>query len=435
MAAAGSAFAAAAALMAAATPAEGLNTNRTGAPDDRGFPANYTDDAGLSLMMCEDGTAACLNAVSGDLVPPEGESFYWMATATVPTARGNLDVEFALEAAFGEAGEPIVFDRLRIRGHLSRAGRYVLQHPYGSIRFSAESPAEQRNVNLTEDLTCSLERGGPCNGHITNFLRSISAPRGYLGAGEVTTRVAGGTVRNELVVRTRGGSVIGRTRQFGVVGKLAPGPAAAISRTSVDFGNTAARRERTVAVTNLGNARLAFGGIQVVGSDAIRRVRQSTCRGGLAPGRSCRVLLAYRPGARKVSSARLVIDDNTIAGVHRVRLRAMTASLLSARRRVHFTTHRVGAQSRSRRVVVQNKGVVPMRIRKVAVSGGTARSFDRRSGVGPTCTRGVALRPGRVCAVYVAFTPRTFGAKHSNLVIRSTAVNSPRQVRLTGRGR
>lgn len=433
--AAGTALALAAALMATNTPAQGLNSNRTGEPDDRGFPSHYTDDAGISLTLCEDGTAACLGAVRDDLTPPEGEALYWAATATVPTSRGDLDVEFALEAAFGDAGEPIVLDRIRIRGHLARAGRHVLHHPYGSTRFRAASPREQRNVNLTEDLDCSLRRGGPCAGHITNFLRSTRAPRGYVGGGEVATRVTGGTVRNRLVVRARRGGVIGSTRRLAVLGKLAPGPQAALSSTSVNFGNTATRRERSVVVRNIGDARLSFGRIQVLGSDAIRRTRETSCRGGLAPRRACRVTLAYRPGARRVAHARLVIGDNTIARVHRVRLRAGTASVLSMRRRVHFASRNVGSQSRSRRVVVQNRGVVPMRIKRMSISGGDARSFERRSGVGPLCVRGMALRPGGVCAVYVAFAPRTFGTKSSNLTVRSTAVNSPRQVRLTGRGR
>jgi hypothetical protein len=171
----------------------------------------------MQLQLCEDGTARCLGASPGDLVAPDGEAFYWMATAHIRTKRGPIDVEFALEAAF--AGQrPIVFDRLRIRGHLKQRGRYILQHPYGTTRFRAITPAEQRNVDFTVDRHCSLERGGPCNERITNFLRARRHPAGYAGFGGRRTLVKGGTVRNSLVLKARKGKVIGRTNRCAIVG-------------------------------------------------------------------------------------------------------------------------------------------------------------------------------------------------------------------------
>ena len=351
---------------------------------------------------------------------------------------GDLSVEFALEAAFGDAGEPIVFDRIRIRGHLSRAGRYVLLHPYGRTRFRAVSPREQRNVNLTEDLPCSLARRGACAGHITNFLRSRRAPRGYLGAGERATRVTGGTARNELVIRARRGGVIGRTRQFEVLGKLASGPQAAMSRIGVDFGNTASARQRTVRVRNLGNEALRFSDIRLGGNNTIRIARRdSTCRPAraVAAGRGCRIVLAYRPARRRASHARLVIDDNTIASIHRMRVKARTTSVFSSRRRLHFQARKVSTESGHRRLVVQNDGVVRMKIRSVRLAGRNRKSFDRGFGEGPDCTRGLSLRPGAVCAIYVAFTPKSFGAKRAAVRVESNALTSPDRIRLNGRGR
>jgi hypothetical protein len=210
-----------AAVLAAAVPTYSINTRQTGRLDGRGFPLFYTDDRGLHLRLCETGTRQCQGAVRGDLVGPEGEAFYWMATATVRTRRGPLDVEFALEAAFGGARglKPIVFDRIRIRGHLRQAGRYVLDHPYGSSRFRAITPAAQRNVDFTVDRPCSLERRGRCNGRITNFLRAQNPPKGYVGFGGRRTLVKGGTERNRLVVRIAGGNVIGQTSRFAITGK------------------------------------------------------------------------------------------------------------------------------------------------------------------------------------------------------------------------
>lgn len=207
-------------VLGAAVPTYSINTRQTGPQDGRGFPLYYTDDRGLHLRLCETGTRQCLGATRDDLVPPEGEAFYWMATATIRSNRGPIDVEFALEAAFGGARGllPIVFDRIRIRGHLRQAGRYVLDHPYGSTRFRAITPTEQRNVDFTVDRACSRERGGTCNGRIDNFLRAVNPPKGYIGYGARRTLVRGGTERNSLVLRS-GRDVIGQTNRFAIVGK------------------------------------------------------------------------------------------------------------------------------------------------------------------------------------------------------------------------
>jgi hypothetical protein len=209
-----------AALVAATVPTYSLNTHRTGHLGRRGFPVHYTDNSGVQVKLCEDGTVRCQQAERRDLAPPEGEGFYWMATAKVRSSLGPIDVEFALEAAFGgpRGGRPIVFDRIRIRGHLREAGRYILDHPYGSTAFRAITPEEQRNVDVTHDHFCSIERNGSCDGRIDSFLRSTNPPKGFVGFGGRRTEVTGGTFRNSLVLKTSGGSVLGSTDRFAVLG-------------------------------------------------------------------------------------------------------------------------------------------------------------------------------------------------------------------------
>ncbi|HET7193597.1 MAG TPA: hypothetical protein VFI99_01300 [Nocardioides sp.] len=210
-----------AALLAAAVPANSINSNRTGRQDRRGFPLFYTDDTGLRLRLCETGTVQCQRATRRTLTPPAGENFYWMATAHIRSTQGPIDVEFALEAAFGGARGrlPIVFERIRIRGHLAE-GTYVLDHPYGSTRFRATPFTDpgQRNVDFTRDRACSRERGGTCNGMIDNFLRATNPPKGYVGFGGRRTTVRGGTLRNDLVL-SDGGGTIGQTDRIAVLGK------------------------------------------------------------------------------------------------------------------------------------------------------------------------------------------------------------------------
>ena len=157
------------ALLSISGSASGLNANKTGPLDNRGFPSYFMDNAGRALQMCDDNTPFCQGVGAGDLVPPEGEAFYWMAVAHLKTNRGPLDVEMAVEAAF--AGQrPIVFNRLRIRGHLNQKGNYVLKYPYGQVKFHAIGAAEQRNVDFTRDVPCSLTRAGRCAAKMDRWL-------------------------------------------------------------------------------------------------------------------------------------------------------------------------------------------------------------------------------------------------------------------------
>ncbi len=436
----GAALAVGASTFALTMPANALDTAKTG-PLLNGFPAFYTDNTGLSTATCTDGSANCGGATlasdgaggPGITVAPDGEGFYWMATATVNSPRGSIDVEFAHEGAWVAVGQPTVFDRTRIRGDLT-PGKYTLLTPYGQIRVSAVGTG-QRNVNQTNDATCALPAGA-CGAKMTNWLVSTSAPAGYLGDSVSATTVTGSPLRNELVLLNSKGAVVGSTKRFIVMGKLVDGGAAILSSPTVDFGNTAKVAHRALGLKNQGNAPLTLQGITVAGSKNIK-VDPTGCaaKATLASGASCAVNLTYTPGKLKVSKATLVINDSSTAGVHRVPVAAMTSSEFSAPKAVKFNATKVGASSKTRRVVVTNTGVQPLKVKGISVKGSGARSFERRTGQAPVCAKGSVVRPHASCAMYVAFAPKSFGAKTANLTVRTNAASSPNVVRLAGRGR
>ena len=438
----GAALAVGASTIALTTPADALDTANTGPADaTTGFPSFYTDNMGVSLQQCIDGTANCAGATAtsdgaggpGIAVAPDGEGFYWSADVTLNSARGSLHIVMAHEGAWATPTQRIVFDRLRVRGTLTPAGTYRLLTPYGTTRVVAEAGGV---VNQTSDPLCSQAVGGTCSQRITNWLRAADAPIGYLGNAVTPTPFTGGTVRNEFALMAPNGSVIGRQRRAVLMGKLADGPAALLSSNAVDFGNTGKVTRRTVTLKNQGTAPLSLQSITVAGANTIS-VAQTGCatRASLASGTSCPVNVVYRPGARKVSKATLVINDNTTAGVHRVPVTAMTSSEFSAQRAVSFKPIKVGSTSNTRRVVVTNSGVQPLRIQGISINGSGARSFERRTGKAPVCTKGSVVRPRASCALYVGFAPKTFGAKTANLSVRTNAASSPDAVRLSGRGR
>ena len=320
-------------------PAQGLNMDKIGAPDaaNGGFPSHYTDNFGISLEPCIDASARCGGATAdsdgaggpGMAVAGDGEGFYWMATATVRSPRGNIDVEFAHEAAWADPVTPIVFDRTRIRNTANgvlKPGKYTLLTPYGRMRFSAVGLG-QRNVNETQDLGCAQAPGANarCAGKMTNWLRAVGAPLGYLGNSVSLTEVRGGTFRNNLVLLDSTGKKIGSTARFAIMGKLAANePAAMLSTGAVMFGHTAKVVKRTITLKNQGTAPLTLQGISLRGAKTFTLGKTGcAAQASLASGASCPINLTYRPNFRRPTSARLVINDDTIAGIHRVPVSAL----------------------------------------------------------------------------------------------------------------
>jgi hypothetical protein len=321
------------ATLAASGPAQGLNTAKTGAAGAAGFPSHYTDDFGTSLELCIDESARCGGAGllddgaggPGVGVPGDGEGFYWMATSTVRSPRGSIDVEFAHEAAWASATQRIVFDRTRIRGDL-KPGRYTLLTPYGQTKFSAVGTG-QRNVNQTQDPGCAQEPGARvrCPAKMTNWLRAVGAPVGYLGNSASLTQVRGGTFRNNLVLLDSTGRKIGSSSRFAVMGKIAANePAAMLSTGAVMIGHTSKVVKRSVTLRNQGTAPLSLQGIRLTGAKTLTLGKTGcAARASLASGANCSINITYRPGLRRPSSARLLINDNTIAGSHRVPVKAL----------------------------------------------------------------------------------------------------------------
>jgi hypothetical protein len=425
--------------LALAQPAQALDPARVGPgnPGNHGYPVYYTDDSGVALQMCDDGTAACLGAGPDALTPPEGENFYFMATTSLSAPGLDLDIEIAAEAAWLSPTVPITFDRLRIRGHSESAGDIVVTTPYGATTVTADDPAQQRNVNFTEDVGCA---GAPCNfadtassanAHITSWITSTTPPPGRIGDG-VTSEPATVGAGGPAAVASAGGAT---TSNWVVMGKLADPFAVSMPRT-LDIGNVKAARTRTLRMRNLGTQPMTVSSTTLSGSRSITALRRSTCTDGrvVNVGRSCSVVLRYRPGTRKQAAATLRIDDSA-PGVRSVRVTARTAAELSTRRTQGFPAASGGSSGATRRIVVTNTGSLPLRLRRISLTGRDARSFEIRSGAPRVCRPRMSVRPRQQCAVYVGFAPRGFGPKRAALVIRGNGLPATQTVALSGRAR
>jgi hypothetical protein len=321
----------AASTLAAMAPAQALIPAGTGPRDQTraGFPAYYTDDSGVALQLCIDGSAKCAGmTLRGDGaggpgvgVSPDGEGFYYMATTSLSAPGLTLDIEFAAEAAWASRGVPVTFDRLRIRGHSDTAGDIAVDTPYGIFTVTADDPAQQRNVNFTEDIGCV---GNPCRFrdmtnvegvHITSWITANNAPKGYIGNG-VTAQPA--NVAGAPATISAGGA---STNRWVIIGKKARNNRVSLPGT-LNFGNAARLKTKSVTMKNLSvnkEVSLNLKSVKLKGSKNFRKAKGTTCKGTtlLAVGDSCKVVIKFRPV--RASKATLIITDNR--AVRRVQLR------------------------------------------------------------------------------------------------------------------
>jgi hypothetical protein len=195
----------AAALVAAAALAGPASANLTAMSPNLnpfGFPAYYEDSSGLQVGLCIENPGCPASPAASDMVGPDGEAFYQLANATVTGSNGqSVTVDFNVEAAFLDA-DPQTFGRIQVTAKGLEPGEtYTVDEPYGTINFTVDGNG---NIGGRTRAAQREETDGTFAGTLTSsigpFLRSTSAPAGYLGDGVTATTVTGGAVRNTMTV-------------------------------------------------------------------------------------------------------------------------------------------------------------------------------------------------------------------------------------------
>jgi hypothetical protein len=167
-----------------------------------GFPAYYADSTGLQVGLCIEDPGCPASPPASDMVAPDGEAFYQLANATVTAPGGkSVTVDFNVEGAYLD-DTPITFGRIQFTARgLTPGATYTVDHPYGTSHFTVDAKGELlggKRAAQREETDGSFN--GTLGSSIGPFLRSTSAPAGYLGNGVTETTVTGGPLRNTMTV-------------------------------------------------------------------------------------------------------------------------------------------------------------------------------------------------------------------------------------------
>jgi thiol-disulfide isomerase/thioredoxin/cytochrome c553 len=217
-------------------------------------------------------------------------------------------------------------------------------------------------------------------------------------------------------------------------GNAAPQATLSLSASTLDFGAllTNAPSQRTLTLTNSGQAALTFSAIGVSGAQAGAFSLSGTCTTAapLAVGASCTVVVQALPTAAGTLAATLNLASNASNANVTVGLTgsatAAAPAVAASPSAVAFGLWTVGAAPLAQQVTLKNSGNVPLAIGSIAVTGAPGISV----GSGGTC--GSSLTVGASCTVALSFAPAAAGDVAGTLLVRSNAADLA--VAVTGSG-
>jgi hypothetical protein len=399
------------------------------------------------------------------MTAPDGEAFYFLATANLNTSAGKSLLSLGTEAAYAApgVGQESVFNRTRIRINTPNTGTYTVTWPYGKKSFTVTSvDTAKYEINETIDLGCiaatpdntCADGTAPNFSDVTSTLQpflkwdssSPPAPVGFLGDNATPHKVTGSPYGTN-VFRIDGPNIGGpnintiQTDQFVVQGKVAGPLASTPAKVAEGTSDVNVRTSQTVTLKNLGSASLRVSSVAIDPKSANPTdfaVTANTCTSALGLDAICTVTVSFTPSATGARTANLLVTHNQIRSPMSIPLKGFgrtpgTAAVAAlSPTSLDLGTVHVGSVGDEQIVQVANlNGTAPLNVTKVALTGPNASDFRLVA----DCTA-QRVDPGYSCPVGVAFAPLHDGTRKATLTITDDAPVSGSQqtVPLTGIG-
>ncbi|MEL7059863.1 MAG: choice-of-anchor D domain-containing protein, partial [Acidobacteriota bacterium] len=212
-------------------------------------------------------------------------------------------------------------------------------------------------------------------------------------------------------------------------------PALSVQQVEIEFGDLPVGEEvvRPIVIANAGGSSLTLSEIElaeVEGTAAGLRVEENGCLRPLATEETCQVVVAWRPEAVGMASARLRLISNAPGGdrLLPIRGRATRGELAWSESRASFEAVAVGSRGALREVELRNVGDAPIRLREVALVGPAAGDFVR---VADRCVAAI-LEPDASCRLAFELVPTVPGPRKARLEARAAGVESAAPLELLG---
>jgi hypothetical protein len=283
----------------------------------------------------------------------------------------------------------------------------------GQVVTVGFSVAPQFSGTPTGSVTVTASTGETCSGALT------------AGAGSCTLAFATGGSRTLTAVYSGDGSFLASPASTAVTQLVSN---ISVSTTALLFGNQlvgTTSAAQTVTLANVGTTTLT--GISFAWSGNFSD--STTCGTSLAPGRSCRINVRFRPTSTGVLTGTLTITNSDPTSPQIVALTGtgvQPAAVLSPTS-FGFGTVTRGSSS-SFAFTLSNPGNMALTINAISFNGTNAPQFSQ------TNNCGASLGAGASCTINVTFAPTRRGALSANLRVADNAPASPQLAALTGTG-
>ena len=428
-------------LVAVSAPAQAALAGVGPTDPSTGFPSFYTDESGMSLQLCIDSITLCIADATGPISAPDGEAFYWAADANA----GGIDGHWALEAAFGATEEdpnvsvPEVFQRTQFSAEndaLVPGATYTITDPFGTLTCTADGSGGIVNNGCRTESDPAEGFGGALNGRLGPFLTATAgAPAGYIGGGPDSSSTVTGSPTGFNMFRVQGPGITGtctggipncaETSLFAISGKLAPGAAAQVDLSPLDFGNTATAVTKNISYSSVGTLAAE---VSSVTSNNSAFAATHNCA-SVASGSSCAISVTYNPTAGAEANGVLTITDNTgpegAANARTVNVsgRSLPTASVPTGASLDFGNQKLtDGATPAKTVAVTNTGAAPL----------TVSSLNTGSDEFAASGCATAVPAGGSCDISVTFDPSTTGSKAETLTINNNGGN--KTVALNGTG-
>lgn len=206
------------------------------------------------------------------------------------------------------------------------------------------------------------------------------------------------------------------------------GPGATLNPTSLTFATQTVGTSSTpqlVTLTNTGSANLTISSITVTANFT----ETNNCGGGLIPGGSCTINVAFNPTTRGAITGTLSVADNASGSPQTASLSGTGTFVKLTPSSLNFGSVPVGMTSTAQTVTLTNVArSSALSVTSITIGGTDPGDFAQSN----NCGHSVPARGS--CTITVTFTPTAQGLRSADVSITDNGGGSPQMVPLSGTG-